>query len=72
MVILSELSDGPFMIQTHATIRVGYPFDSSSYINRPSTMMKSLVLQTNQQVKMFQFIIGEFTSISKKVFADYR
>ena len=72
VVILSELSDGPFMIQTHATIRVGYPFDSSSYINRPSTLMKRLGPQTNQRVKMFQFIIGEFTSISKKILADYR
>ena len=72
VVILSELSDGPFMIQTHATIRIGYVFDSSSYINRPGTLMKRLVQQTNQQVKMFQFIIGEFTSNSKKVLADYR
>ena len=66
VAILSELSGGPFMIQTHATIRVGYPFNSTSYINRPSTLMRHSGPLTAQQVKMFQFIIGEFTSIPRK------
>ena len=56
VAILSELSDGLFMIQTHDIIRVGYPF---SYINRPSTLMKRSGPLINQQVKMFQFIVGK-------------
>ena len=68
LVIPTELSDGPNMIQTQGSIGRGYQFPSDRYVNRPGehTLVKfdlgfgSTAPPTPQQVKMFQFIIGKF------------
>ena len=57
-----DISDGgPDMIQTHGSTGYGYDFVSAIYtMNSQMIRRNQLRNATNQPVKMFQFIIGEF------------
>ena len=64
----TNLLDGPDMIQTHSSIGYGYRFNSIQYrepLVKHDLGIASTADPTAQQVKVFQFIIGELILYSK-------
>ena len=66
-LVIPELQNGPYMIQTHATTGRGYQFYSTQYTEPQNGMLMRHTLGIGhgatpslQQIKMFQFVIGKF------------
>ena len=56
-----DLPGGPNMIQAHLSVsRPGYQFTTAEYTQIGDTALRKSGSPTNQPLKMFQFIIGEF------------